>query len=172
MIHTLTKATAVIVSSTILATLSVNAVDIHGRAVTTYLGALLLSAPQESGICPPGMTVVESALTPYCVDVYEVSTGDGCPYENPATNDETSLNIANADCMPVSKPNIIPWRNITQPQAARMCERAGKRLLTAGEWYIASLGTPDEYHNLGDEQCIFESCRWSREYGGRNAVCL
>lgn len=159
MIHTLTKTTAVIVSSTILATLSVNAVDMHGRAVTTYLGALVFGVQEEKGLCENGMVPVLNALTPYCIDAYEVSAGDECPYDDPTTNDETSLNIAHPECMPVSEPNVRPWRNITQPQAVRLCERAGKHLPTPDEWYKSALGTPDPTTDLGEEQCNTASNR-------------
>lgn len=160
MIHTLTKTAAVIVSSTILATLAVNAADTHGRALTTYLGAMLLSAPEQThAVCPESMVSVDDALVPFCVDMYEVSADKSCPFKNPISNSETSINISDEDCMPASVPNAHPWSNVTQPQAANVCARAGKRLLTTGEWYIAARGTPDSASGLDEEQCNISSNR-------------
>jgi formylglycine-generating enzyme required for sulfatase activity len=160
MIHTLTKTAAVVVSSTILATLAVNAADMHGRALTTYLGAMLLGAPEHRDVpCAPGMVPVDDALVPFCVDVYEASPGEGCPYDKPRSQDETNLNIADQDCMPASVPNTHPWTNVTQPQAALLCERAGKQLLSPGAWYVAARGTPDSAATLNEEQCNISANR-------------
>ena len=159
MIHSITKTAGVVVGATVLATLSVNAIDTNGRAVTTYLGAALLGTEEQVGPCPAGMTVVENALVPYCVDMYEASPGSRCAYEEPDSNDETTLNLANSACVPESKPNATPWRYITQNEAKRACERAGKRLLTSDEWYKAAIGTGDSVTNADSEQCNIASNR-------------
>lgn len=159
MIHALTRTTAVIVGSTILATLTVNAVDIRGHAVTTYLGALLIEITDEAGACPDTMVLVDQALVPFCVDMYEASPGDECPYQDPATGDETSINMAEGRCLPVSRPHVTPWRNVTQVQAHNACVRAGKRLLSSDEWYKVALGTSDQTSALSGEHCNIASNR-------------
>lgn len=153
MFKSLTKTTAVVIGSTILATLSVNALDTNGKAVTTYLGAALLSEPVQTGPCPQGMTLVENALEPFCVDMYEASAGPACHYADPQNNDETTLNLGSSECIPVSRSNVMPWRGVTLNQARTACARADKRLLTSDEWYKASLGTPDANKQPTQEQC-------------------
>ena len=159
MSHALTRTAAVIVSSTILATLTVNAVDMNGHTVTTYLGALLIQSTEEAGVCPDTMVLVDQALVPFCIDIYEASPGDECPYHNPVTSDETSINMAEGRCLPASRPNVAPWRNITQAQAHNACLRAGKRLLASDEWYMAALGTPDPASALSGDYCNTASNR-------------
>jgi len=61
--------------------------------------------------------------------------------------------------MPVSVPNAQPWSNVTQPQAADLCARAGKRLLSPGEWYVTARGTPDSASGVNEEQCNISSNR-------------
>lgn len=158
MFKSLTKTAAVIVSSTILTTLAVNAVDTGGD-FSTSLGAMLGSVTEETGPCPKNMVRIDHALVPYCVDMYEASPGEYCRYEDPQSIDETDLNLIDPTCIPVSEPQTVPWRYVNQEQAARACERADKRLLTSSEWYKAALGTPDDMALLGEEQCNVASNR-------------
>ncbi len=39
-----------------------------------------------------------------------------------------------------SRPQVIPWSSITEPQAAQACAAAGKRLCTSTEWQAACQG--------------------------------
>lgn len=154
MIKSFTKTTAVIVGSTILATLTVNAVDMSGYFSRTMLAGLFFSVGEtEREPCPQNMVLVTQALQPFCVDVYEASAGEDCVYEAPHNENETVLNLAKKECVPVSKPNATPWRYLTQTQAEQACSRAGKRLPTANEWYKASLGTPDLNSGWTEEYC-------------------
>jgi len=154
MIPSLAKTAAVIVSSTILATLAVNAVDMRGHFADTLLGNLFKVISQEEiGPCPENMTLVTQALVPFCVDMYEASVGDSCTYTEPTSVEQTELNLVDNDCVPVSEPNMLPWRFVTQQQAQRACSRADKRLLTAGEWYKAALGTPDPKGGWLEDHC-------------------
>ena len=152
MFKTLTKTAAVVVSSTLLTTLAVNAVDTGGdvaRSLTAMLGGTEL----ETGPCPKNMVLIDQALVPYCIDMYEASAGELCRYGDPQSVDESDLNLADPTCIPTSVPQAVPWRYINQEQAERACVRAGKRLPSPGEWYKAAIGTPDDMALLSEEQC-------------------
>jgi formylglycine-generating enzyme required for sulfatase activity len=154
MIQTLTKTMVVIVSSTVLATLTVNAVDMRGYFPDTLVAFLFGAATShESEVCPAGMALVTQALTPFCVDVYEASPGPNCPFSNPQTVEETALNLATPTCGAQSVSQRVPWRQVTQHDAQQACSRAGKRLLKPDEWYKAALGTRDASQAFGEDGC-------------------
>lgn len=154
MFGTLLKTIVVVVSSTVLATLAVNAVDMKGYISKTMLGSVFGGSElSESTNCPEYMVQVTQALTPFCIDAYEASAGDSCSYLNPKTEDETMVNLTDTDCVAQSRPNAMPWRHISLNQAQQACSRAGKRLPSADEWYKAALGTLDTQKGLTDEHC-------------------
>lgn len=153
MIHTLTKTAVVVVSATILSTLAVNAVDMRGHFATTMLGSLLFGVEKPVAPCPEHMTLVESSLTPFCVDRYEASPGPACAVVRPEQADETSVNIADPACVPVSEPHREPWVYVSRHDAAALCEKAGKRLPEAHEWYVAAIGTNDPQDVFTAEGC-------------------
>jgi formylglycine-generating enzyme required for sulfatase activity len=158
MLKSLTKTVAVVVSATILTTLAVNAID-TGGSVATSLTAMIGGTTEETGPCSTNMVLIDHALVPYCVDMYEASPGEYCLYNDPQSADESDLNLIDPTCIPVSQPQTSPWRYVSQEQASRACERADKRLLTPSEWYKAAVGTPDDMALLGDEQCNIASNR-------------
>jgi formylglycine-generating enzyme required for sulfatase activity len=80
--------------------------------------------------------------TQVCIDQYEVSPGEGCPFQAPTTLTESIANQSAARCAPESKPDKTPWVYVNQTLAAELCARAGKRLPTGTEWFKAALGTP------------------------------
>lgn len=154
MIKSFAKTTAVIVGSTILATLTVNAVDMSGYFSRTTLAGLLFSGEEiKNESCPPHMVLVTQALTPFCIDAYEASADESCAYDTPQSENETVLNLADRACTPVSKPNTKPWRYVSYTHAEQACSRVGKRLPTANEWYKAALGTPDPSGGWTEEYC-------------------
>lgn len=153
MIHTITKTLAVSVFATIFATLAVNAIDMRGQFGSTLLASLFSAEEAPIGPCPDNMVLVTQALVPFCIDKYEASVDEDCPYANPASSEESALNLALPQCKPTSQAHAEPWRYITQAQAASACSRAGKRLVTPGEWYKASLGTPDPTQGWGEDDC-------------------
>ncbi len=156
MFRSLTKTIAVIVSSTILATLTVNAIDMRGYMPDTLLALLFGVRASEEDVmsrCPEHMALVTQALTPFCVDLYEASAGEGCPFLEPHTSGETALNIADPDCVARTVPHAVPWRHLTQLESQQACSRAGKRLLHPDEWYKAALGTPDPLTGFTDDGC-------------------
>lgn len=151
----LAKTVAVVVSSTILATASLHAVDVGSYLSEHMLSSVFFSKDiyKEEKSCPEHMVLVTQALNPFCIDAYEASTGVGCTYKNPQNEDETMLNLTDTSCIPESKPHAMPWTHISVTQAQQACSRAGKRLPHAGEWYKAALGTSDIHTGWTEEHC-------------------
>ena len=134
------KLGAAIVGALLLTTFAIDASDtLRGRSGT--LVANLMG--REATACPLGMVSLTTARTFSCVDAFEASAEQNCPF--PSTDDELSTiaNITDTNCNAESKPNAEPWRFISREQAVLMCARAGKRLPSAAEWYEAAIGTPD-----------------------------
>jgi len=138
------KELIVIISSIILTTVGIKATDtlMNSRGGQTA----------DSG-CPDGMTEILSSDGNFCIDVYEVSAGQGCPYTDPNNQAETRENLNIGACQPASIKGVMPWRNISQNQAASACAKAGKRLPTGKEWQAAALGTPDKSADWSAEDC-------------------
>ena len=153
MFRSLVKTTAVVVGATVLATIATNAVDMNGNLSDTMIGSVFSGSEKSDSICPKNMVLVTQALSPFCVDMYEVSAGEDCIYIDPLNEDQTMFNLSDPDCEPVSSVNKLPWRHITLDQAQRACSRAGKRLPSAGEWYKAAIGTPDPNDGWSSEHC-------------------
>ncbi len=127
----------------------------------------------EGSLCPSGMVFVSSPTGGFCMDKYENSAGVGCNNVDPANQNETFKNIENPDCRPVSEAGKLPWRNISQNQAAVACAKAGKRLPTNDEWVRAALGTPDKLTGWKDSDCQVKN-NWEAQPGasgsGKNCV--
>jgi formylglycine-generating enzyme required for sulfatase activity len=90
------------------------------------------------------MVQVLSAKGDFCIDQFEASVGVTCPRMNPQNQVEVQENLDSNACAPVSVKGGLPWRYISQNQAAIICARAGKRLPSSAEWQQAALGTPDK----------------------------
>ncbi len=114
--------------------------------------------------CPAGMVYVVSAERDFCIDKYEASASDQCPYPQPANQTETLANLSDPACRPVSRARAFPWVNISRDQAKQACAKAGKRLPTAAEWQAASLGTPDKSSGWGPNDCQLNS-NWNHQPG-------
>ena len=116
--------------------------------------------------CPLGMVLVNSEEYNFCIDKYEASVGDDCSILKPASIQDTARNSNEANCMPVSEPDKIPWTYVAKPQAAQLCAKAGKKLPTAKEWYLSALGTPDNLQtcNLTDKLALTE--KWKNCVSG------
>ncbi|MCA9361601.1 SUMF1/EgtB/PvdO family nonheme iron enzyme [Candidatus Kaiserbacteria bacterium] len=78
-----------------------------------------------------------------CVDIYENSAGDDCPYQNPKNSLEVKVNVDDINCQSVSLSKQLPLTNVNYHQADLFCHKKGGRLPTPEEWYEAALGTPD-----------------------------
>ena len=123
--------------------------------------------------CPADMTRVISSLGDFCIDRYEVSAGNDCPIKDPGNQSDTRFNLNANTCWPISEAGHVPWRYISQDQAAQACARAGKRLPTPKEWYEAALSTPDLAANWSQDDCQVAN-NWSQQPGlsgtGKNCV--
>jgi Sulfatase-modifying factor enzyme 1 len=128
---------------------------------------------KNNSVCPPDMVFVPGANGGFCIDKYEDAAGSGCSAKNPANQDETRADLENASCQPVSQPGLIPWRYISQNQAAVACAKVGKRLPTNEEWQAAALATPDKNSNWGADDCQVAN-NWAEQPGptgsGKNCV--
>ena len=139
------KEIIVLVLSVILTTVGIKASD------------NLFSSPSEESegkkFCSSDMIFVNSSDGGFCIDKYEASAGSECAYANPENQSETRENLNNNKCLSVSVRGSIPWRNISQNQAAIACAKAGKRLPLNKEWLQAALGTPDMSHGWTSKDC-------------------
>lgn len=143
----------IIIITIILATLAVRATDKK------------LSQVDDSGRqCPEDMVFIISNEGGFCIDKYEASTGEECPFSNPGTISETRNNLNLKPCLPVSEAGRMPWRNISQNQAEIACAKAGKRLPTSKEWHLAALGTPDLAEKWTEDDCQVDS-NWKHQPG-------
>jgi formylglycine-generating enzyme required for sulfatase activity len=139
------------------------------KASDTLFGA----KDQVKSLCPEEMVFVPGSNGGFCVDKYENSAGDKCQNNNPSSEQDSQKNIDDPNCQAVSAAKAVPWRNLTQIQAATLCAKAGKRLPTSEEWFSASLGTPDKDSNWGLDDCQVNN-NWIQQPGltgsGKNCV--
>lgn len=123
-----------------LTSFSIDATDTL-RGSQTALG--IFAKNLTGTTCPSGMVMVDTASGGFCIDAYEVSPGVDCIIKNPGSTVDTANNISQKDCLPSSVSDALPWTAVARPQAAELCAKAGKRLPSAEEWFLAALGTTD-----------------------------
>lgn len=146
------KEIIVIITAIVLTTLGIKAGD-----------EFIMRQGDDEG-CGDGMVFIGSSQGGFCMDVYEASPSDQCPYNDPESQVESLSNFNYRECVPVSQEGEIPWRYITRSQAEELCARAGKRLPTVEEWSIASRGFIDESGRQGSEDCHLNS-NWEDQPG-------
>lgn len=158
-----TREIVVVISSIVLTTVGIKAAD----------NFMNTGGEQGSGACPADMVQVLSSGGSFCIDKYESSAGPDCPHASPTTQTETRNNLDNVNCRAVSAKGALPWRNISQNQAASACAKAGKRLPTNKEWFQAAMGTPDPETGWGAEDCNV-SKNWGSQPGqtGSGGKCV
>lgn len=140
----------VIVISILISALGIRASDkLGGDSLNSSLAA-----------CPPEMVRVLSAKGDFCIDQFEASTGERCPKIDPSGPEDVQANIDVNECAPVSQKARLPWRFISENQAAVACARAGKRLPTNIEWQQAALGTADRQAGWLASDCNVDN-NWS-----------
>jgi formylglycine-generating enzyme required for sulfatase activity len=145
------KYLVVITTSILLVSVSIDAADHYGDYSQSVLSRLV--GGQAKGPCPDDMVFVPTEDKGFCIDKYEDSTNESCLHPAPASQYETTDNLSQVDCQPISLEGRLPWVNLSQAQAIEACARAGKRLPTAEEWYLASLGTPDQNEGWTADDC-------------------
>ena len=145
------KGSLVIVFTTILSTLAINAGDNIHNLSDSLLASVLPGSAKEK--CPGEMVFVSMEGGGFCIDKYEVSPGEKCFYTDPKNQEETRLNLIEKECIPVSEEGVVPWRHISQNQAVSACAKVGKRLPSNKEWFLAALGTQDPTNNWNSDDC-------------------
>lgn len=144
----------------VLATIGIGATD----SLQSNLAGQFLDDTQDTR-CPRGMVFVNAA-DGFCVDRYEAAAGDDCIHRDPASGQDSQVNVDMQGCAAVSEPGRTPWRFISHSQAAAACAKAGKHLATNKEWYAAALGTSEAACNTasdgvaasdGDAACVSSS---------------
>jgi len=155
----------------ILVTVGIDAADNYDNFSESMIGRIVFG--EGEGPCPKGMVFVPTDTQGFCIDMYEASPGDSCPEIQVLNQLHSRDNINWSDCSAVSKAGRIPWRFVSQTQAQTACAKAGKRLPTDEEWYLASLGTPDKSNDWLDSDCHVDS-NWSDQPGvtGSGAACV
>ena len=139
------RGTLVLSAVIVITSLSVDATDTF-RTSQSALGIFARYATTPG--CPADTVPVTVNGVSLCIDTYENSVGANCVIAEPTSEIDTAANSNDADCVPMSKPGVLPWRFVSQVQAAQLCARAHKRLPTPLEWFTAAAGTPD-----GSENC-------------------
>ncbi len=162
------KTVIVVVAAIVLSTLGIRATD-----NLVFLASIQEGFRQDDAPCPQDMVFVLSETGGFCIDKYQASPEKNCPYPDPQNQSETRENLNDPNCFPVSSIGAVPWTYISQDQAQLACAKAGKRLPTNEEWYLAALGTPDPNANWGREDCNVAD-NWENQPGltgsGRNCV--
>jgi len=126
----------------------------------------LTTKNMPNGLCPEDMVEVVYGKGNFCIDRFEASASTDCPVQDPVNQLDVQANIDSNACQAVSARGQLPWRYISQNQAAVACARAGKRLPTSAEWQQAALGTPDKDSDWNDTDCNVAKNWSSQAVGG------
>ncbi|MEA3449475.1 MAG: SUMF1/EgtB/PvdO family nonheme iron enzyme [Patescibacteria group bacterium] len=145
------KSLVIGVLAVFLVALSIDASENYNNMSESILGKIIFG--ESEGLCEEGMVHVLSETGGFCIDKYEASPGEECPYVEIDNQKKTNENLNAITCKPVSEEGKLPWRYVSQSQAAAVCAKAGKRLASSKEWYQASLGTPDPNHGWAGNDC-------------------
>jgi len=122
--------------------------------------------------CPDDMVYVSDPNGGFCIDRYEASAGKLCPVSDPGNQFDTTNNLSQKLCTPVSVQNAYPWTNVPESQSVELCARVGKHLPSNSEWYRAALGTPDEADESG-KGCVLGRIGASHsEKTGTHEACV
>ncbi|HMO78321.1 MAG TPA: SUMF1/EgtB/PvdO family nonheme iron enzyme [Candidatus Paceibacterota bacterium] len=103
----------------------------------------IFSSKVSQDSCPMDMVLINHGSERFCLDIYEASPHSSCLYQQPNNITDTTVNISDPKCLAISVPEVKPWTYVAKPQAEQLCAKSGKRLPTPTEWYLGSLGTPD-----------------------------
>lgn len=159
----------VVIGAMALTTAAIKANDVFNIPRDGMIGGVGASVKESR--CIPGMVYVSDSGGGFCIDAFEASAGKLCPNQSPTNQFETTSNLAQPLCTPVSVKDAAPWVNIPQSQAMELCARAGKHLAKNSEWYRASLGTPDG--TIDGNSCVLARVGASAaEKTGTHELCV
>ncbi len=156
------KTALVLVSAIALSTIGIQASDV----VRNIQGGMVGLVSESQGPCGLGSTLLNLSSGSVCVDIYEASASEDCPFSVPGSSVQTQENINVLPCTSESKPDALPWRYISLAQAQQICSRSGKRLPTNDEWYALALSIQDQsscvtasqgVQKTGENQCVTQS---------------
>lgn len=131
------KAVLVVLGSLIITTLGIEASDVLRGSSGRLTGTAFLG---DTGPCGSGETLVRYGGYALCVDTYEASPSEGCPYSDVASEVQSNDNLHTPGCRANTVSQHLPWRYVSYTQAQQLCAREGKRLPTAKEWYRLAVG--------------------------------
>lgn len=159
----LQKSALIGIGALLLSTVAIQASDL----VRGVNGNLVGMVSESTSVCGEGATQILLGSHSICVDVFEASASSNCPHANPQSSVETQNNANSPECIPVSKPEVVPWRFVSLTQAQQLCARAGKRLPSSEEWYKVVSGFIDDGScnlnggtspkNAGVSSCVTQS---------------
>ncbi|HEY4121336.1 MAG TPA: SUMF1/EgtB/PvdO family nonheme iron enzyme [Byssovorax sp.] len=115
------------------------------------LGAALLDAGDADAKgkgCPEHMVSIHGK---YCVDAFEASVVELLPGKKTRRH-SPFVPVAGLDVKAVSQRGVKPQAYISQVEAEKACENAGKRLCTDDEWKTACRGKSPTLFPYGDER--------------------
>jgi len=160
----------VIALATVFTTIGIRASD---NIASMFSASVRDGLGEDGSPCPRDMVFVVSEIGGFCIDKYEASAGPNCTYKDPQNQAQTRENLNDPNCKPASVASAVPWRYISQDQAQVACAKAGKRLPTNEEWYLAALGTPDPNSGWGANDCHVAS-NWQSQPGltGSGSNCV
>ena len=150
------------VFASMMVTIGIDATDHFDNMSESFLGKIFFSS---DGPCSSDMVFIPYENGGFCIDKYEASPGDSCPFKELKNQQETRINLTSAGCFAVSEKNKTPWTFLSQSQAREACARSGKRLATNEEWFAASLGTPDNKINDWSKSDCQLSSNWETQPG-------
>jgi hypothetical protein len=156
------KIIVVLIMVVVLTSISIDAFDTASGSRLTLLAQL--GSLYRGSKCPADMTLVTTAVQPFCIDTYEASPAPGCPVMEPNSSLDTERDMQAGGCRPNTATGQLPWRYVSYQQAETLCARAGKRLPEPREWYDAALGTPT---TMNDCQLVGEVA-----HTGNKSLCV
>lgn len=143
----LTKSALVGIGAVVLSTVAIQASDLVGG----ISGNLASLAIESQSVCGEGATLMLLGSQSLCVDTYEASPSDACPYPVVDSQNKTQDNANSPECTVSSKKDAIPWAFVSQIQAQQFCGKVGKRLPSNEEWYKIANGF------TGEASCVVNS---------------
>ena len=171
MLSKIFKSLIISVIALFLLTIGIDAADHYDNFSQSMIGKIVGNKP--AGPCPTDMIFIPTDKGGFCIDAYEASPGKDCPNQEVIDQLQSRDNVNAQTCAAQSATGKKPWRFISQTQAMTACAKAGKRLPSNEEWYLASLGTPDLEKQWSVDDCHVSN-NWSEQPGltgsGKNCV--
>lgn len=131
----------VLVGIVVLTSIGIDAADTLTNSNGTMLAELTSSLSAKS--CPPGMVEVPGSAGTFCIDEYENSFTESCPYPIARSAEDAKVNQDATTCTTESHEGATVATFVSYHTAQSMCAKRSLRLPTALEWHEAAIGTPD-----------------------------